>query len=143
MKKLSAVYETWKFITAFTKVHHSSHKNLLHSLIFYFVLKFILILLYHLHSCFSSCLFHSTLSNHSFTCIIHVHVTGPHDHILFKLVIMTICGEEYEAYYCEMYSPVLLFCHLWSTCSYEVDFSQKSSMNGWLKHLLISAESLF
>lgn len=132
----------WKFVTAFRRVHHSSHMNLLHSLIFYFVLKFILILLYYLNSCFPSCLFHATLSNHNFTSITHVCVTSPHHHIPFKLVIMTVCGEVYEAHYCEMYSPLLLFCHPWSTYSYEVDFSQKSSMNEQLKHL-ISAENLF
>jgi len=122
VKKLLAVYEMWKFVTAFRRVHHSSHMNLLYSLIFYFVLKLILILVYHLHSCFPSGLFHSTLSTQSFTCITHVHVTSPHHHILFKLVIMTVCGEEYEAHYCEMYSPLLLFCNPWFTYSYEIDF---------------------
>lgn len=142
MRKLSTVYETWKFVTAFRRVHHSSHMNLLHSLIFYFVLKLILILLYHLHSSFPIGLFHSTLSVQSFTCNTHVHVTSPHHHILFNLAIMTVCGEEYEAHYCEMYSPLLLFCHPWSRYSYEVDFFQKIIMNERLKHL-ISAENLF
>lgn len=73
----------------------------------------------------------------------HVRVTSPHHHIIFKLVIMTVCDEEYEAHYCELYSSLQLFFYSWSTYSYEVDFPQKSSMIEQLKHLLISAENLF